>query len=138
MLIAVLIVSLLAQSGCTVVSQNFAQIPNDLTYTDSLTAGLRVHTVDGEIIIFSPGVQITSDYLHGEGLLYGLNPSNPPSHVLSIPRDQVAFMSTDNAQQNDLLSAGVTLVALSAFGATIYLVLVVIALSNSCIYGACS
>ncbi len=135
--IVMLVITMLVQSGCLVMRHEIYPLPVDQVPSDTLSAALRVHTIEGEVIFFSPGVYVGADALYGNGTLYGLNPELQTAHINKFPRDSVAFMVAEDIKRDFVSSTILTSLTALGIGATVTLFAFALAWSNSCVYGSC-
>ena len=79
-------------SGCAVTINELVVEPVDVAYEGIIEEGLRVHTVEGHVLIFPEGVEVTSELILGEGRLYGLNPEDGSTIISSYPKEDIVAM----------------------------------------------
>lgn len=137
LIIALLTVALLGQSGCAVIHYELHSLPPDFAVTDTLASELRVHTHAGEVIIFPSGVQFDDEYIYGDGRMYGLNPELQSTPIKRIPRDSVAYLVAADKKTDPVMSAVASIGSMAIIGAVIFVVAFAIAFGNSCVYGGC-
>lgn len=114
----ILIGSMLWYSGCVVTVKELVVEPVDVSYEGFIEEGLRVHTVEGHVLVFPEGGQLTSEHILGDGLLYGLNPADGGTIILSYPKSDIVAMEYVTTGVDKGRTAAVTTLGLvSLFGA---------------------
>ncbi len=134
-IVVVLLSVTLSCSGCVVILHELKITPLDtLQLPEQVSAGLRVHTGDGHILLFPEGAWFSADSLHGTGTLYGLD-LKEIRIIESYPLDNVHALEHFSTEKDIKGSRTVSVLGTVVIAGTVFYVSYALALASLLSHG---